>query len=138
MVGTCGNDRTLIVTRSAASVNLDPNGPTALPAEAGHYGSPRSRDSMAAGAASRRASVREPHLADDRALDDVAEHVLLDVLVQQVRHLHHRRHAAGHPLHAEAAVDHRVGIAVAVVRAGEDVAPERLVRVLHRAAAEET
>src|SRR3954470_15721543 len=45
--------------------------------------------------AAMRASVREPHLADDRALDDVAEHVLLDVLVQQVRHLHHRRHAAG-------------------------------------------
>jgi hypothetical protein len=45
MVGTCGYERTLIVTRSAVSVNLDPNGPTALPAEAGHYGSPPSRGS---------------------------------------------------------------------------------------------
>src|SRR3954468_9518687 len=45
MVGTCGNERTSIVTRSAVSVNLDPNGPTALPAEAGHYGSPPYRGS---------------------------------------------------------------------------------------------
>src|SRR4029077_5696709 len=37
-------------------------------------------------------SVLETDLADDRPLDDVAEDVLLDVLVQQVRHLHHRRH----------------------------------------------
>src|SRR3954467_2432710 len=68
-------------------------------------------------------------LADDGAFEDVAEDVLLDLLVADVGRLDRRRQPVVQPFHTEPALDHRVGLGRAVERLVEDVLPERAVGV---------
>ena len=72
-------------------------------------------------------SKRHAQLADHLALEDVAEHVRLDVLVEQVDHLDRRRQLVAQELHAEGAVDLRVGLGRAGEARIEHVLAERVV-----------
>src|SRR6185503_4240433 len=55
-------------------------------------------------------SEAEARLHEHGALEDVAEYVLLDRLVEQVRALDQRDQLAVPPLHPERRVEHRVGV----------------------------
>src|SRR5574338_1115781 len=76
-------------------------------------------------------------LSNHLALQDVPEHVLLDLLVAEVHHLHRRGELLARPLHAEAGVDERLRVRRAVVLRGEHVLPERGILVGDRHVREE-
>src|SRR5687767_7446253 len=84
-----------------------------------------------------RSSVHDLDLAYQRTLEDVAEDVLLDVFVEQVRPFDARADPASGPPNAEATVQHREAVSESVILARQNVGPERIARVVDGGGAEE-
>src|SRR5215510_8537535 len=104
---------------------------------AAHTETPHAQSVSVRKSARRRGTLEiEPRFAHYLPSKDVAEDVLLDLLVREVDHLDARDHFLAQPLHAERAVEERVGIGRAREARIEHVLPERLTRVTHRQVAE--
>src|SRR6266436_4814535 len=82
-------------------------------------------------------SEGEADLTHEGALQDVAEDVLLDGLVEEVGPLDRGRDLPAGPPHAEARARHGVGVGEAAEAGAQDVGPERLVRVIDGSASQE-
>jgi hypothetical protein len=77
------------------------------------------------------ASERHAQFADDLPLHDVAEDMLLNDLVGQIRHFDRAHQLLIRPADAEGAIDQRVRAGASVKAGIEDVLPECAVGVAH-------